>query len=131
MTALVRRLAVSVLATLAAVGLAVPAQAQDCAALTRLTIPDVRITAAEAIPGGTRWVFPQSPFNIFAGLNPTTDRRFCRVTGVIEAEIGFEVWLPPEWNGRFLGVGRMSAEGIRMAPERIMVRLPETAFSRA
>ena len=105
MTGLVRRLAVCALAIFAAAGLASPARAQDCAALTRLNIPDVRITAAEAIPGGTRWAFPQSPFNIFAGLNPTTDRRFCRVTGVIEAEIRFELWLPPEWNGRFLGVG--------------------------
>lgn len=33
--------------------------------------------------------------------------------------------------GRFLGVGRMSAEGVRLAPERIMVRLPENAVSRA
>ena len=33
--------------------------------------------------------------------------------------------------GRFLGVGRMSAEGARLAPERIMVRLPERAVSRA
>ncbi len=33
--------------------------------------------------------------------------------------------------GRFLGVGRMSAEGARLAPERIMVRLPESPVSRA
>ncbi len=33
--------------------------------------------------------------------------------------------------GRFLGVGRMSAEGARLAPERIMVRLPDSAVSRA
>lgn len=33
--------------------------------------------------------------------------------------------------GRFLGVGRMSAEGARLAPERIMVKLPEEAASRA
>ncbi|HWN07157.1 MAG TPA: tRNA pseudouridine(55) synthase TruB [Steroidobacteraceae bacterium] len=33
--------------------------------------------------------------------------------------------------GRFLGVGRMSAEGARLAPERIMVKLPEDAASRA
>lgn len=33
--------------------------------------------------------------------------------------------------GRFLGVGRMSAEGARLSPERIMVRLPEDAISRA
>jgi tRNA pseudouridine55 synthase len=33
--------------------------------------------------------------------------------------------------GRFLGVGRMSAEGARLSPERIMVKLPEAAISRA
>ena len=34
-------------------------------------------------------------------------------------------------DGRFLGVGRMSAEGVRLAPERIMVRLPQRADPRA
>ncbi len=33
--------------------------------------------------------------------------------------------------GRFLGVGRMSAEGARLSPERIMVKLPECSVSRA
>jgi len=33
--------------------------------------------------------------------------------------------------GRFLGVGRMSAEGARLAPERIMVELPERTIGRA
>lgn len=107
MTGLLRRFAACAMCLLILAGLAVPARAQagDCAALARLSLPDVRITAAEAIPGGARWAFPPSPFNIFAGLNPSTDRRFCRVTGVIEREIRFELWLPPEWNGRFLGVG--------------------------
>lgn len=33
--------------------------------------------------------------------------------------------------GRFLGLGRMSAEGARLAPERIMIELPATATMRA
>ena len=33
--------------------------------------------------------------------------------------------------GRFLGVGRMSAEGARVAPERIMIEVPERASARA
>ena len=33
--------------------------------------------------------------------------------------------------GRFLGVGRMSAEGARLSPERIMVEVPESPASRA
>ncbi len=107
MRAFTRRAAACALAFLFFAGLAAPAgaRANDCAALLRLRLPDVRITNAEAIPGGTRWAFPPSPFNIFMGPNAATDRRFCRVAGVIEREIGFELWLPPEWNGRFLGVG--------------------------
>jgi feruloyl esterase len=107
MTGFARRTVACLLAFLIAAGLATPAQAQtqDCAALVRLRLPDVRITAAQAIPGGTSWAFPPSPFNIFMGFNASTDRRFCRVVGTIEREIGFELWLPPEWNGRFLGVG--------------------------
>lgn len=34
-------------------------------------------------------------------------------------------------DGRFLGVGRMSAEGRRLAPERIMISLPGPAVQRA
>jgi len=94
-------------------GLAAPVQAQsrDCAGLAGLEIEDVRITAAEAIPGGTRWDFPPSPFNTFLGPNAATEAAFCRVAGVIEQEIRFEVWLPPEWNGRFLGVGNAGLTG--------------------
>jgi feruloyl esterase len=29
----------------------------------------------------------------------------CRVQGTIEANIGFELWLPQTWNGRYLGAG--------------------------
>jgi feruloyl esterase len=30
---------------------------------------------------------------------------FCRVEGTIEGNIGFELWLPKDWNGRLLGAG--------------------------
>jgi len=107
MTVTVRHLLASLGSILLLLGLAGPAAAQggDCDALMNLRIPNVRITTAEAIPGGTRWALPPSPFNLFLGPNAATDARFCRVAGVIEQEIGFEVWLPPQWNQRFLGVG--------------------------
>ena len=107
MSAIVRNLIAWFVPILLLLGLAAPAAAQsgDCAALANLHIPDVRITKAEAIPGGASWALPPSPFNIFLGPNPATDARFCRVVGVIEREIGFEVWLPPVWNQRYLGVG--------------------------
>src|SRR5690606_23026514 len=31
--------------------------------------------------------------------------RLCRVEGTIEGNIGFELWLPEDWNGRMLGAG--------------------------
>src|SRR3954469_10344148 len=103
----IRRVAAIFASCLLLLGLAGPAAAQsgDCAALANLHISDVRITKAETIPGGTRWALPPSPFNQFLGPNAATDARFCRVVGVIEREIGFEIWLPPQWNQRFLGVG--------------------------
>ncbi|WP_162806500.1 tannase/feruloyl esterase family alpha/beta hydrolase [Sphingosinicella terrae] len=84
---------------------------RDCAAMAGLEIENVRIIAAESIPGGTRWDFPPSPFNVFMGPNANTEAAFCRVAGVIEREIGFEVWLPPEWNHRMLGVGNAGLSG--------------------
>ena len=98
---------------LAALGFVAPAAAapRDCAALAGLEIDNVRIITAEAIPGGQRWDFPPSPFNVFLGPNAATENAFCRVAGVIEDEIRFEVWLPPEWNRRLLGVGNAGFTG--------------------
>ncbi len=78
---------------------------KNCAAMADLKIADVRIDAAEEIPGDGTWKFPQSPFNMFLGPNAASKHTFCRVAGVIEDEVGFEVWLPPEWNGRLQSVG--------------------------
>jgi feruloyl esterase len=113
MRGFMRRAAACALAFFLFAGLAAPAcaRATDCAALARLRLPDVRIITAEAIPGGARWAFPPSPFNVFMGPAAATDRRFCRIAGVIEREIRFEIWLPPEWNGRFLGVGNAGLTG--------------------
>jgi len=118
---LIRRFTAMLVPILLLLGFAVPAGAQerDCAALANLRIPNVRITRAEAIPGGTRWALPRSPFNIFLGPNPTTDARFCRVVGVIEREIGFEIWLPPQWNQRYLGVGNGGYTGAINYPSLI------------
>ncbi|MGZ8281716.1 MAG: tannase/feruloyl esterase family alpha/beta hydrolase [Allosphingosinicella sp.] len=95
------------------VALAVPARAEprDCASMAWLALDSVRIETAEAVLGGARWAFPTSVFNMFAGPNPATEAAFCRVAGVIEQEIRFEVWLPPQWNQRLLGVGNAGLTG--------------------
>ena len=85
--------------------------AASCAALASAAFPDTRITTAEAIPGGSRWKFPHSVFNVMAGPDPGTEAAFCRVAGIIGKEIRFEVWLPPQWNGRLLNVGNGGLTG--------------------
>ena len=57
--------------------------------------------SAEIVPAQARW----SPEPGAAPIVVKTP--FCRVQGVIETEIGFELWLPARaaWNGKFLGTG--------------------------
>jgi feruloyl esterase len=82
--------------------------------LVSLPLPNTVITAAEAIVAGsftppTPAAFPMPP--------PDYSRlpNFCRVAGTISpapsSEIKFEVWMPEEWNGKFLGVGNGGAAG--------------------
>jgi feruloyl esterase len=82
--------------------------AGECEKLKGLQLPNTRITAVEAITPHPVWSYPPSLFTTFMGKlgAPTaTDKPFCRVVGVIEKEINFEVWLPAQWNGKFEGVG--------------------------
>src|SRR6476646_4281234 len=66
-----------------------PTEAARCAALAALRLPDVRVSGAQyagaagAGPGGIH-------------------AAHCHVTGTIGAEIGFGLWLPDGWNGRFM-----------------------------
>ena len=79
--------------------------AAPCASLAALTVPDVTIVAATAVPAG--------PFAI-PGTRPTAPvavPAFCRVQAVLtptrDSHINIEVWIPegPAWNGKFQGVG--------------------------
>jgi feruloyl esterase len=65
---------------------------QRCAALSALRLPDVRLTEVRHIPAD-------------AAAAGAVHVAHCRATGVIGSEIGFSVWLPDEWNGRFLMTG--------------------------
>ena len=62
----------------------------------------VVVTAATAIDPQGAWLPPAS-----LGTPAPVNIPFCRVEGVIEQRIGFELWLPPSarWNGRLLGAG--------------------------
>ncbi|MEX2400297.1 MAG: tannase/feruloyl esterase family alpha/beta hydrolase [Rhodothermales bacterium] len=63
------------------------ASAQDaCTGLTEARLPDVRITRAVRVESGEE-----------EGVSAA----HCAVDGVIGREIGFEVLLPDDWNGRF------------------------------
>ena len=72
--------------------------ASACTSISSVRLPDVTITeAVPALPGG---VIPavaaprhRQPVKI--------EVAHCRVSGVIGKQIGFAVWLPDAWNGRF------------------------------
>jgi hypothetical protein len=78
----------------------------DCSSLQNTHLPDAQITAARSIaPGSFTAPDPASaPAAIFRELPA-----FCRVVGVIrptsDSQIGFELWLPDQWNGRYLQAG--------------------------
>ena len=86
-----------------AVSLAAAPAGAPCVNLKALTIPNVEITSAAALPAG--------PFSAPGSRGPMTVPAFCRIEGVArpanDSEIRFEVWIPPaeSWNGKFQGVG--------------------------
>lgn len=92
-------------AFLAAAGSAAAQPDADCAGLAARAPADVRIVSAAMSQAGSAWA---GEAGAAPRRQPTAVRTdFCRVQGVIETEIGFELWLPPraDWNGKFLGAG--------------------------
>jgi len=76
--------------------------AQDCAALSKLSLPDTTIVGAEAVAAGAFAPPGHAAMPYLPG--------FCRVSGAIkpsaDSNILFEVWMPAAgWNGRFYGAG--------------------------
>ncbi|WP_260481058.1 tannase/feruloyl esterase family alpha/beta hydrolase [Sphingomonas sp. J315] len=72
-----------------------------CASLTGAHPGGVTVTAATAITPAPSWT-PQTT-SFYRGGPVSVP--LCRVEGVIEGNIGFELWLPATWNGRLLGAG--------------------------
>ena len=62
-----------------------PTPHRDCAGLTSLTLPDIKIGEAVAVP---------------AAITGAIRAAHCRVTGVIGTEIRFSLLLPDNWNGK-------------------------------
>ncbi len=89
-------------------GIAAPlvsASAATCESLLGLSLPDTTITLAESHAAG--------PFTPPGSTNPLQLPAFCRVAGVVNPAVRFEVWLPAAsaWNGKFQGVGNGGLAG--------------------
>lgn len=76
---------------------------QPCEQLKNLALPNTRIVAAIPVPAGS--------FTIPGQTAPTQVVAFCRVEGVVWPEVNFEVWLPANWNRKFLGLGNGGLAG--------------------
>jgi feruloyl esterase len=79
---------------------------QACSAISSLSLPDTRITRAEAILANGAHTVAGTEKGLGLTAPVEIHRPFCRVIGVVAPAINFEVWMPLEdWNGRFRGVG--------------------------
>jgi feruloyl esterase len=84
-----------------------------CADLKSLTVSKTVVAVAEAVSAGAFRSPAPPPFG------PPTDYAslpaFCRVAGAIrataESDIRFELWLPENWNGKFMQTGNGGAAG--------------------
>ena len=92
------------------------AAAADCNKLKSTQFPNnTRITLVEQVTPNPVWVYPPSLFTTAAErlANGATgaEKPFCRVVGIMDKEINFEVWLPRDWNGKFQAVGNGGLTG--------------------
>jgi feruloyl esterase len=104
-------------AALSAGWAAAGAEESACASLAGLDLDNTRIDIAEDIVPDPVWPFPPSLINAFAGPDAGVKSPFCRVAGIIEEEIGFEVWLPEDWNGKLHSIGNGGMMGAFVYPQ--------------
>ncbi len=78
------------------------AQSQRCEELNHLLLPGISIRSATPVGAGTF-----GPGNV----NPRQVPAFCRVIATVLPEVGFEVWLPTQWNRKYIGVGNGGLAG--------------------
>jgi feruloyl esterase len=79
---------------------------QPCENLTKLSLPNTAITSAVSVPAGS-FAVPGGR----GGAGPSDMPAFCRVSGVIAPEVKFELWMPAEWNRKFMEVGNGGLAG--------------------
>ncbi|MDV3457110.1 tannase/feruloyl esterase family alpha/beta hydrolase [Sphingomonas sp. HF-S4] len=72
-----------------------------CMALVGMHPGNVKVSAATTIAPDPEW----APETISFYRPQPVRVPLCRVEGTIEGNIGFELWLPTDWNGRLLGAG--------------------------
>lgn len=80
-----------------------------CASLANVGL-GVTVTETEITPQTWRSQPMPTPGRLADQHGPTrtapVDRVVCRIVGVFDGDVGFEVWLPVDgWNGRLLGTG--------------------------
>ncbi len=78
------------------------AQSQRCDELNRLSLPGIAVRSATPVASGVFGV---------GGIAPRPVPSFCRVVGTVLPELGFEIWLPAQWNHKYVGVGNGGLAG--------------------
>jgi len=83
-----------------------------CADLTQLDLPHTRIVSATEMAAAP-FPFPDPAPTCASPIASPNLPAFCRVIGVIEPQITFEVWLPTKgaWNGKFQAFGNHGFAG--------------------
>ena len=76
---------------------------QNCESLVKLNLPEVTITSSTSVAAGP-FALPGAGRNINAPA-------FCRVIATIWPEVNIELWMPRQWNRKFLGVGNGGQAG--------------------
>jgi feruloyl esterase len=84
---------------------ATPSAAATCASLAELELPATTIRSADVVPAGAF-----TPPGADAALSIPS---ICRVAGVTQPAVAFEVWLPVnDWNGKFHVSGNGGMAGV-------------------